>query len=260
MDDNKSEDYPVSTHEVDDDIEFWLNDENFKPSDLTIFCQKIRKLVHRIWSRLDKKLTWIFRAFVELGYTDRCLPYFIISMFLALYFGCLLHEGIHAVTALILDEIPVEIKLNDVLYAPITPILAKLFSGFITTESMELGQLGIAIIITSGGILNKTLIGLMPNIILFTIGFIWVRKGLLEKKPWWFGAGLVFTCSNLEIFIPHLHTDVYVPSKYLSSLIPLSENDAGIFTILIAGVTITFSYLLSKSYDKWQRNLLKRRT
>lgn len=240
----------------EEEVRFWLSDEHFEPSPLPRIWFGFLRFLDTVTFPIRQRIEWAARDFVELAYTKHCIIWFAVFIFLSIYFGAMIHEGLHVLTAYIIGEVPLSIKLNSDLYGPLAPVFEYTSKGFISVGAMGAGNPGYAMVmIPSNSMLARSLIALVPNIVLFTLGFIWLRKGLQEKRPGWFAVGLMFTCANLEMFIPGLYTDAYTTSKYLASLLSIRGNNEGLFTWLVAFSVFLFSYFLSRAYDKWQRGM-----
>lgn len=246
----------------DPEIQFWLKEEEKRAGLLQEFWDDLRGLWSKFWGGVTRpfadRAQWAGSSFLELGYSKNCLPFFIIFVFVAMYFGTLLHETLHIAAAAMVNEVPVGIRLNGGVYSVLGSGLSTLTGGFVQNADLASGNPGSAIILATDNPWHTAFIGIFPNIIMFMMGFAWLRKGLNERNPVFFGAGLVFSCSNLEIFVPSLHTDVTATSAWVASIIGVTGNDIGAVTMLIAAAVLGTGYALSVAYDRWQKGLVER--
>lgn len=242
----------------DEDVKYWTEKTDEKPGVIEEFKQDLGRFRDGLMMPAGRRIAWGARSFMELAYRRYVIFFFIIFVVATIYFGTLLHETLHIVAAAFVGEIPVGIRLNVALYSQVGGALSAVTGGFVQTAVMDPNNPGSALILSSGDPLHTAIIGAFPNVIMFMLGFTWLRKGLNETRPGFFAAGLVFTCSNLEIFIPSLHTDVTPTANYLAGLAGLSGNDVGAMTILVAAIVFGSGYLLSVIYDRWQRWLVVR--
>jgi hypothetical protein len=244
----------------EDEVRYWLDRGNFKPGLFEEFKDDTKRMVSNVTGPVKRRIAWAGKNFVELGLSKYCLPLFLVFVLITIYFGTIIHETMHVIAASFVGEVPVGIRLNIDLYPQIGSFLWGITGGFVQTSYMDSGNPGAALIRHSDNPLHIALIGMVPNVIIFMLGFTWFRKGLNEKRAGYFGAGLVFTCSNLEIFIPTLHTDVSATSAYIAGVLSLSEQDAGAITVLLAALTVGCGYAMSRLYDRWQRRLVEKST
>ena len=256
--DEPKEESADSLLEDDEEVRYWLDRRTDKPGILGEFACDVKALGGRFYNPLKRRVAWAGTNFIELGIKRYCLVFFLLFVFLTIYFGTLLHETLHIVGAAFVNEIPVGIRLNSMLYSPVAGFLSQATGGFVQSASLNSGNPGSAIILHTDNPLHIAIIGIFPNVLLFMLGFTWLRKGLNEKRPGYFGAGLVFSCSNLEIFIPSLHTDITSTAQYIASVFSITGDDVGGVTIILAAMVVGSGYMLSVLYDRWQKKLVQR--
>jgi hypothetical protein len=246
----------VEKFDDDEDVRYWLDSDGEPRGTLGEFRDDLSRIRDGVLKPVGTRVVWAGRNFVQLGFSRYCLLFFLIFVFLAIYFGTLLHETLHIVAASFVGEIPVGIRLNAAIYSQVGSVLSMATGGFVQTASMDSNNPGSALIHSSGNPLHTAFIGIFPNIIMFMLGFTWLRKGLNETRPAFFAVGLVFTCSNLEIFIPSLRTDVTPTANYVAGSIGVTGDDIGAITFIVAAAVFGSGYILSVVYDRWQRKLV----
>jgi len=244
--------------EDDEELRYWLGNSELKPGLWNEFRNDLGRLRAKLTTPIKRRAAWAASNFLELGISKYCLAYFIVFVLITLYFGTILHETLHIVAAAFTNEIPVGIRLNSMLYSQVGGALGAVTGGFIQTAAMDSGNPGSALIRYTANPFHTAVIGIFPNVVLFMLGFTWLRKGLNEKSAPFFASGLVFTCSNLEIFIPALRTDITSTGYCIANAFSITGDDVGAVTILLAAAVVGSGYVLSVLYDRWQKRLVEK--
>ncbi len=235
----------------DEETEFWLNDENFKPSradkiyssfkcGISKYVKASSSAVKNVCSKAEKKLRSGCAQFEDMVDQKLSLTKYTVSSVFSTLAMLPCHEGLHAGSAYLAGGKTNAVQLGNMVIGDPSYSSSTYTFGGVTYSTVPAG---------AGEFFHT----LLPDAVFGILGIYYLRKGLKEKSPAKFGVGVVGVMQPLDFLggpISHYTPDMVRCAEIMGNYLGHSQTANAVFLAALTAAIFTSGYVVSKEIDK----------
>lgn len=234
----------------DEETEFWLNDENFKPSrageiyssfkcGIKKYAEASSSALKNACSKAEKKLRSGCVQFEDMVDQKLSLAKYTVSAIFSTLAMLPCHEGLHAVSSYAVGGETNAIQLGNMVIGDPSYSSSTYTFGGVTYSTVPVG---------AGEFFHT----ILPDALFGILGVCYLRKGLKEKSPVKFGVGVVGVMQPLDFLggpISHYTPDMVRCAEIMGNYLGHSQTANAVSLAALTAAIFTSGYAVSKKLE-----------